>query len=299
MKPWIGRILTGVRGADLLSALSAEANEQAIQRSATGSSIRYYEPWMSNAKHRHHWQHLSRESGAPPDPIYLNNLRKAVSISGPLSEISPANDSQDIETNPLINETFQSYFSAIQTKFSNIASDYASRIDSLVAETIPLRPLPGRTFREDGEGLSTHVYRGSVFLGPAYRVERCLCEDQLNFIHEVAHQALNLISNADDLIKGDCTAPVYSVIRRSLRPGIMSMHAVAAVGYMVEAMTRGQSIFVGSAPPSWIKARLIGLIHDLDVGLAGLRLLRLTDCGSEIIQELSEISSWAKSRSER
>jgi len=95
---------------------------------------------------------------------------------------------------------------------------------SLVDLIIPLEQPRAR-------GWSCQYARGAVFLGfPSAYSQLNLA---LDLAHEMGHQALVLLQSADDLIASDWNTPVYSEVRRVNRPAFQSLHAAAAIAFMV------------------------------------------------------------------
>jgi hypothetical protein len=96
---------------------------------------------------------------------------------------------------------------------------------SLVDMVIPLRQSRAR-------GWSCQYARGAVFLGfPRVYSQLDLA---LDLAHEMGHQALALLQSSDALIASDWDAPVYSEVRKTNRPAFQSLHAAAAIAFMVK-----------------------------------------------------------------
>lgn len=86
--------------------------------------------------------------------------------------------------------------------------------------------------QERPRGLSTGVFRGAIFLGYPKRYDQLNLD--LDFVHEVGHQALLLIASIDKLFESDPSALVYSEVRHAERPAYLSLHAAAAIAFMLK-----------------------------------------------------------------
>jgi HEXXH motif-containing protein len=97
--------------------------------------------------------------------------------------------------------------------------------------------------RRDGlpvkRGFSTPLCFGAIFLSFEDRLtsegfERV--ELAIDLAHEIGHHVLHTFQTADSILSSNLREPVYSSVRRCVRPAIMSMHAAVALGYMLEAV---------------------------------------------------------------
>lgn len=88
-------------------------------------------------------------------------------------------------------------------------------------------PLSGSRNR----GFSSHLARGIIF--------RAIPEDAdkydiaIDLAHELGHHGLMVLQSIDQIISSDPMRPVYSQIRRTLRPAIQTFHAAAALAFML------------------------------------------------------------------
>jgi HEXXH motif-containing protein len=300
MITWKGRALTGPAGAEILTDLAKTADFQSLQRSeeANQTKFSHFEPWMSNAAKRAEWSDLQRSRSLVPPPEDLKKLKKMLNDGGPLRAISPVNVSQDVADSD--GDLYQSFCSQalwLSDTIKKVSVDHDARLNAMLVEVIPLGTSSSKyASRADGEGLSSQTYRGAVFLKLADESAYSNCEDLLNFIHELGHQAFNLILNADPIVSGDAEQQVYSVIRKTMRPGVMSFHALAAVAYMLELMVRAPQLFCIDSEPTWATARFDGLINDMETGLATIKPLALTSWGKTILLEFEELAKFARQR---
>jgi hypothetical protein len=290
MIKWSGHLITGERGAAVLALLSETANAQALSRAidATGGEYSRYEPWMSNASKRSVWVRLQGGGPLVPEVERLRLMKAVFHEGGPLRAIHPDNIAQEVDCDARARAAFcsttEKYIADLIT-----APDYGNRLSALLRELIPLTTVPGFLGRSDGEGLSSQLYQGGVFIKLAEPSDHADCENLLNLVHELGHQALNLILNSDPLICGDVSKPVYSVIRKTFRPGIMSFHALAAVAYMLELILRAPELFYATSNPVWVAERIRNLRSDMELGLATVREMPLTQVGRELVEEFESL----------
>jgi len=87
-------------------------------------------------------------------------------------------------------------------------------------------------------GFSTPLCYGAIFLTFEDRIQSepwSVIELAIDLAHELGHHVLHTYQTADRIISSDLTAPVYSGIKRTTRPAIMSLHASMALAYMLIA----------------------------------------------------------------
>lgn len=100
-------------------------------------------------------------------------------------------------------------------------------VDAVLNQIIPLAQQRPR-------GWSSHYFRGTIFLGfPDAYSELDL---SLDFIHEIGHQVLAIFQSVDPIFISSPTAPVYSEVRKTFRPAIQSLHALAAISFMTRLL---------------------------------------------------------------
>lgn len=104
----------------------------------------------------------------------------------------------------------------------------------LILCIVPIRHhLNGRPKKR---GFSTPLAFGAIFLSFEDRVRSrgfARAEMATDLAHELGHHLLHLFQSADRLIESDLQTPVYSGVRKELRPAIMSLHASAALAAMI------------------------------------------------------------------
>jgi hypothetical protein len=143
--------------------------------------------------------------------------------------------------------------------------------DAVVEIVVPLRQPRAR-------GLSSELMRGAIFLG--YPPGNCQVDLALDLAHEMGHQSLALLRSCDPLFASDPRASVYSEVRHTERPAIQSLHAAAAIAFMLRYL---------------LDARIPDHRHpDFEMSLgevlaralhALLALCRFTDIGEQVISD--------------
>ena len=107
----------------------------------------------------------------------------------------------------------------------------ADVFDNVVAEVFPISKK-GQYYNGMG-GISSPHLLGLMFIGP---VEPPHSEIKLvlAIAHETAHQALMTIQLSENITNGNVELKTYSPIRRKMRPIVASIHACAALAYMLD-----------------------------------------------------------------
>ena len=109
----------------------------------------------------------------------------------------------------------------------------------IVSYVVPITHRPeGRPVKR---GFSTPLCYGAVFLtfeDRAKSLEEATVELAIDLAHEVGHHSLHTYQTADPVLQSDLRAPIYSGVKQIERPAIMSLHASAALLFMIEASAR-------------------------------------------------------------
>ena len=87
-------------------------------------------------------------------------------------------------------------------------------------------PLPG----ERNRGFTTHAARGIIYRSIPSNCDKY--DVAIDLAHELGHHALMVWQSVDPIIVSDHHQPIYSQIRRTLRPAIQTFHAAVALGFM-------------------------------------------------------------------
>jgi HEXXH motif-containing protein len=169
----------------------------------------------------------------------------------------------------------------------SLGADYEMRIESLVLEIVPVVGLPDcTTWRPEGVGMSSHSYFGGVFIGLPKVTEHARLHLAMNVAHEMGHQALMAYQLADDILESPHELPVYSAVRQTLRPAILSFHALVAIMSMLEfAQRSAQSALLNPAEQASMADWEEKLRGDLRQGLNALKVVKPTELGQAILSE--------------
>ena len=178
------------------------------------------------------------------------------------------------------------------TLLRSSSESIASKFDLLVKKITPVRSFNGHLLRPMGSGLSAHWYIGGLFMGMPIDFPHRTVELAINLAHELGHQALMIYQQADSIIEGNLEAEVYSAIRRTNRPAILSFHAAVALGFMAE--------FILAVPESckegrrYVLSRRAEISDSLTIALSALKDVKLTALGKEIFLDLRKVSAHLK-----
>lgn len=299
-----GRWLTGECGTERLLALSSHLADKTVKNinQELGESWRGFQPWMS-CKSR-----IDYFSGGMPDVLANLNHPPIVfdkkslqflcdafaSPDGrPLGYIDPGNSNQTIE--PVDSEGLPRFQQEITNAYDMVSSSskwMAQQLSALVYQIIPLKnndTCP--TFRKGGTGLSVHNYRGGIFLGLPEIFDGCTAELAINLAHEIGHQAVMVYQYADRILDCDYATPVYSAVRKTERPAIMSFHALVALAYMFEFTKNHVKCFSRHKDGAYLKKRHQEMRQDFDMGWNTIRHLKFTELGEGMMSEFRELLS--------
>lgn len=105
--------------------------------------------------------------------------------------------------------------------------------ESVVEMVIPTR---FKSKINEGIGLSTFEIPGAIFINLDAIPD--IFNLLLSMVHESAHQVLMIYQHGDPIIKGDILTPVFSGIRQMNRPAILAFHAIFAMTYMSELISK-------------------------------------------------------------
>lgn len=148
-------------------------------------------------------------------------------------------------------------------------------------------PLAGTNLRENGSGKSCHWLKGAIFLSLPLKSQYSTFELALNIAHELGHQVLMVYQDCD-AIMADISKPVYSAIRKTYRPAILSFHALLAIYFMLifcQSVLRSTEI-VDPHFRTYIKNRAEKLSSDLIVGSYSLKDVEFSQFGFLVLREI-------------
>ena len=300
-----GRWFFGTTGVSRLAELRAELDNQDLVMSRCQNSTRY-SPWMSSSIIRDRRLELpvlpswavQSDIGVNllTDPIALAELQTILTQEGEtgLESIGTEAERQFSIAFPS-SDCFDAsriyLFEALQLIQSS-SDEFHRLVLSLCQQILPLcstnHSLPRK---KAGQGFSSHLFRGGVFLDPP-NIDVFIVEElAVNLAHELGHQALFVYQSTDHIIEGDLRAPVYSVIRRVDRPAIQSMHATVAAGFMARFI---EALLESNGEDCQRTAYLEGRLEEnrtlVKQGLAALSHLSFSKLGRALCLELQEIS---------
>ncbi|WP_186645650.1 hypothetical protein [Fluviispira vulneris] len=144
-----------------------------------------------------------------------------------------------------------------------------------------------------GAGLSTHFFRGGVFLIPPEKSEFFEEEYAINIVHELAHQVYFLYQNADPIFKTESNLLVYSVIKKVERPIALSFHALVATYFMYiySYYFFKNKNFKSNNKKIFIINKNNDLKRNLEIGLNVFKNIEFTELGELILQEMNSALS--------
>jgi hypothetical protein len=147
-------------------------------------------------------------------------------------------------------------------------------LDNLVQHFVPVESLT-----DDGMdyGMSTVWLKGAIFFEKKQLRSLELRTESL--AHELAHQILIHYQLSDRLIER-LNEPVYSAIRKTERPAIMTFHGAAALSYMLLAARNINN-----------SERVNILTNDLKETLKSLSAVKLTAVGEIILKEMDDFAN--------
>jgi len=207
---------------------------------------------------------------------------------------NPSSNSNSSELKPLTSlrsriETEVSHINsfAVRVKdalshLKNYAPNNWKRINFLIKEIIPLS-TKNRIISKSkiGRGSSAIYYCGGIFIDPPENVDEDeeLIQLLMNIVHEAGHQAMYILQSTDNLAL-DANQTVYSPIRKTDRPILKSIHAIAAISGMILLCEELLDKDLWSVKSKDIVHRHYKeLKANLLLGLSGLKDKELTEIG--------------------
>lgn len=301
-----GRWITGEKGTHRLIQLRNEVDKKDLSLAPLFFEKKpSYSPWMSSNLLRDRVKSWER---VPEALLNLNENPQPILDDKALSDIHNffVSDGEvgleaiGTETNRNIRVADPSndwlnvsrrLFPAAISLIKDTRSTFDDRISGLCQCIIPLVPTDitaGRS--KQGRGFSTQYFRGGIFLDPPDINEFQLDELIINIAHELGHQALIVYQTADKIIEGDPHFPIYSVIRKTERPAILSLHAVVASAYMAEMLEIiRENEHYSMARKEYLSLRLEENINLVRLGLSSLKAVSFTKLGKSICHELQDL----------
>ena len=250
-----------------------------------------YLPWMdSYCEHKNTslfkehkvWKHLLL------DEDVLSKIENVFNRNdNPLGLMLPEEKSFRI-TQDILNhqEMIERYFRGIEF-FWHAGRYWQNLLSTLCMFIVPIYSTR-ESVRPGGVGFSTLRARGAIFLSLPKNEKHSHLDLAINLAHELGHQSLMIYQGADRILNGKLDAPVYSVIRKTMRPAINSFHAVVALAFMVRFIA---DLLVANDLPDdgfLLLGRFVELRQNLTDGLETCRTLDFTEVGKKIFTECEE-----------
>ncbi len=283
MNNWKGQFLTGSSGAINLGATTKKNDD-----------------FDYNSFNQNPNKHLLAERSLPTNNkskeknLLLTNLElekrkknlKSKDKKNLIYKIYPRkNEDIKIEDDPSKIDQFNFETEKVIRELSTLNNSWSKRLITLISEIIPRTSSNPETLRENGTGLSTHYYRKGVFLSLPKKKHNLQIELLLNLVHEMGHQALINYQKQDKIIKSPHDESIFSVVRKTNRPAILSFHAMVATMYMTELIATSYEKLLELATPEYLKVRFHGLIKDLKDSIKHLEKLEFTQLGQNMMNE--------------
>jgi hypothetical protein len=147
-------------------------------------------------------------------------------------------------------------------------------------------PLAGQRNR----GYSVHLARGIILRAVPDNADKF--DIAIDLAHELGHHALMVLQSVDSILESDPAMPIYSQIRRTLRPAIQTFHAAMALAFMhmfVETMS--SDLGCKAAGERRGKSYTDTLQNSLRLSIKSLRAeCRFTELGNTILNEMQAIA---------
>ncbi|MCB0361383.1 MAG: hypothetical protein KDD35_01590 [Bdellovibrionales bacterium] len=277
----------------LAHELESRALEEVNQKQeGRGFEFRSYHPWMSHCLNNLSDMDGSISSLVASDEELVRYSRALSMGNEPLGRLDgKARYFQICLPDTTSLSEFRHLFNEI-LKFNGRACPFFhNKYLSIVRQVVPIEAQDPINFptRVNGSGFSNHHLRGLVFLSLPLSSPVQFLEGALNLAHEAGHQALMILQCCDDILAGPIGAPVYSVIRKTSRPAILSFHAAFATAYMIEWMMESWEFLSEISEPKDIRLRWKTLQDDLQAAIHIFLSQKFTPLGQLVFNELRQM----------
>ena len=134
-----------------------------------------------------------------------------------------------------------------------------------------------------------YYFLGLMFMSLKPNTKFALLDQVFAISHELGHTVLYYLQAGKNPIEEESFSKwIYSGIRRTSRPSYASLHAAAALGYMVIASeTLANSDSLSEEERVYVQSQNKIFRQDLVLGLEALNDIKLTDLGKVLSNELS------------
>ncbi len=284
-------LMFGQVGAQRLVTLAAEVRKRYVERIQERYSLYglSYSPWMGIDEFLEKgkvgtllFETYSRPSiSLPPDGLeklkVLKTFKRGESlVLDALSEWDVLNSS-DVERVEHTNLMFQKAY-----KLLTGTSEYFSAVFPKLIDVV----LPLDETLEFERGFSNHHAKGAIFLAPRHG-EFAAYKLAISMAHELGHQSLMNYQTADSMIvNGQKKIPVYSGVRKTMRPAMQTYHAIAALAFMIYACDELSKSNIDRSTSAFVHARRAKYTESMQASLFDLRAkCNFTDVGRYMLQE--------------
>ncbi len=298
-KTWPGSVITGVNGSVFIFHNAEKIDQLEVNRvkSKLGRDFVNYQPWMSSLSDLERMSLLNDlevENDfflTKKSTLFLSNVLSEGSITGSLKFIhedlknmfciyKEGDDGYEINLN-FLKESFET--------LKEVDSTYYIRVQKIVSQVILQKGLGDKKLREGGTGVSSFNYRKGIFLSVP-TCEYSQFELLLNIAHELGHQSLINLQKVDKIIMDSHFSPIYSVIRRTNRPSILSFHALTASIFMLEFILRNYVFLKSLCSEDYFFERLENIKNDVQKGISNFSKVNFSPLGKQIINEYIALS---------
>ncbi|MBD65033.1 MAG: hypothetical protein CME62_07485 [Halobacteriovoraceae bacterium] len=294
MAIWRGKYITGAEGTSFCLGVAKEQDQKSIKLVNHRLKTNYenYQPWMSHVNDIDNMRTLSclkLEKDFMLDENSIKKLDETLSINGQNLKRVHAASNGKIGVLTVCDSKFDDHKAKLEIVLDTIkekAPSFYIRLKNLVSQIV-LQTSTDEQFslRTDGTGLSSFNYRRGVFISiPSSKYWEV--ELILNLWHECGHQALITLQLIDSLVVDSHFEKIYSVIRKTDRPVILSFHAVVAIAYMVEFLIENKKWLSKLSNPTFIEMKIQTHSQALIDGLEKMKKIRLSSFGNDIYKEL-------------
>jgi hypothetical protein len=243
-----------------------------------GANLIRYSPFMCNLESLGHLQSKFQiDDFLITDRNVLSGLSKYYCLE--------RKEAENVYPGPLEKERYKYFGEALN--YVNSVPTLATMFEGLIDHIVPLNPKEG-SVQALGAGSSTLLARGAIFSSVPYMKELSRIQLAVNLSHELGHQTLMIYQTANRVIKDDFSSPIYSYIKNTDRPIIMSFHASFALAFMTEFLLKVDQNLLTDAEKQFVSEELERIRSDFKDSLSEFKADHFTDFGSMLFNELVE-----------
>lgn len=292
-KNWKGAVISGRLGEVYIysNSLKCDEYEKTSIEKKLDRTFNCYQPWMSNLSYPKEMSILNKLE--IEDDFFVSSksfsLFEAIFTQRNKNIFSMIH--QDLQSSFCLNTPKNSDYLDNRIKLKstldvllNIDREYFDRFRKLICHILIQKGKEGHRIREAGTGMSSFNYRKGIFLSIP-TCEYWQFELLLNLSHELGHQALITLQKRDHILLSSHFHPVYSVIRKTERPAILSFHALTASIYMLEFIIRNYDDLLNFTSDDYLHERFKNIKKDVRSGLQIFKHSHFSPLGAKIFDE--------------